>query len=146
MGRTMKWYNFVIYVQLFLSAIVCAVNGVNYCSGSHYGSEAAKYVYAYYGNGLRMLDLLMGVSSLALAVLAIVVRQKLKNFKADGPKWYINLLALSIIQVVLYIILVYMITSVMALDSTLTANLVVSVVMLFANKKYFDNRMDLFVN
>jgi heme/copper-type cytochrome/quinol oxidase subunit 2 len=145
MEQSMKWYKFVIYVQLFLSAIMNVANAVMYFSGSHYDGMAQQ-VYLYFGNGLKMTDLMMGIVSFVLAALAIVVRQKLKNYKTDGPKWYINYLALSIIVSVVYIILVYMITGVMSLDSSIAAQLAVSLVLLFANKKYFDNRKHLFIN
>lgn len=146
MERPMKWYKFVVYVQLFLAAILNLVNAVIYCSGLHYGSRSvAEQVYAYYG-GMKWIDLLLGICSFACAVLAIVVRQKLKNFKMDGPKWYIILLALELIASLMYIILTYMLTRIMALDASIVTQIAVSAVLIFANKKYFDNRMDLFVN
>lgn len=143
MEHSMKWYKFVIYVQLFLSALINLYTAVMDFTGGNYGSEA-DMVYAYYG-GLKVLDVLMGIVSLALAVLALIVRQKLKNYKADGPKWYISLLAFSIIVSVAYMLLVYLVTGVQVLDSSIVVSLVGNVILLTANKKYFDNRKDLFI-
>lgn len=142
----MKWYKFVIYVQLFLSAILNMFNAASFCTGLQYGSRSgAEQVYAYYG-GLKWLDILMGLCSFALAVLAIVVRQKLYHYKMDGPKWYIKLLVLDFILSLAYIILAYMLTRIVALDASMMIQLVISAALILANKKYFDNRMDLFVN
>ncbi len=146
MERPMKWYKFVIYFQLFSSALVNIISGVSFCTGLYYGGgDAATHVYAYYGS-LRWIDLFMGICSFALAAMAIVVRQKLKNFKKNGPEQYLLLLILGVLIQAEYAILASLIIGEMVLNTSIIVQIATSVALIFANKKYFDNRRHLFVN
>lgn len=42
---SMKWYNFVIWFQLFVSALFSLYNAVRYFTGAHYGEGSAELVY-----------------------------------------------------------------------------------------------------
>ena len=86
----MKWYKFIIYVQLFLGALSNVINGFMCLTGAHYGSGMADYIYDYYGFGLRIIDILMGVVSIGLAVIAVLVRQQLARYKKNSPMMYLG--------------------------------------------------------
>ena len=73
----MKWYKALIYVILFLSALMNAAYGITLLTGAHYDGMAAL-VYMAFGS-LRTLDGFVGLLSIALAVAAIVTRQKLAH-------------------------------------------------------------------
>ena len=45
----MKWFKFVIWVQLFLSALSTLISGIQCLSGGHYGDQADA-VYAMFPN------------------------------------------------------------------------------------------------
>ena len=89
----------------------------------------------------------MGIACLALAVLAIFTRQKLANYKSDGPKLLIMLYAGNIAVSLGYVLLVMIIVGNDVVDiSTIVPSILVSIVMMAVNKTYFDKRKDLFVN
>ena len=114
-------------------------------TGAHYG-EMASTVYAYFSS-LKTIDMIMGVACVALAVLAIITRQKLANYKNDGPKMLIMLYAGNIVVSLGYVLLVMAVVGTDVVDiSTIVPSLIVSVAMMAVNKTYFDKRKDLFVN
>ena len=61
----MKWYKFLIYFALFAGAVLNAISGIQMLTGAHYGG-VADYVYAIF-DGLQIVDVLMGLATLALA-------------------------------------------------------------------------------
>ena len=88
----MKWYKFLIYFGLIVSPILNLVNAFNYITGNIYSSQtngevSAAIIYAYYGLGLKVLDVLYGVLMIGFAVLALVLRNKLANYKSDSLKY-----------------------------------------------------------
>lgn len=141
----MNWYKFLIYVALFLGAISNAYAGIQLITGGQY-QDMASWVYLYYPS-LKMIDVVIGIVSIALAIFAIVVRQKLANFQSDGPKMLLMLYIGSIAMSVIYLILVAGVVGSGIVDaSTMIPSLAVSVVMVIVNKMYFDKRQHLFIN
>ena len=121
----MKWYKFVIYVQLFLSAALNGINGLQvFFEGIDYGSTE------------RML---YGLCTLGLAIWALVIRSGLKNFKANAPKQYYVFLFGGIILNLLFGYGIYN-----------TANFIGSIIgvgiVVACNVVYFNKRKHLFVN
>lgn len=141
----MNWYKFLIYVALFLGAIGNAYTGFQLLTGSHYEGMSSM-VYAYYPS-LKTIDIVVGAATIALAVFAIVVRQKLANFQSDGPRMLITLYVGSVAVSVIYLILVMGVIGSDVIEiSTLMPSLSVSIVMAIVNKIYFDKRQHLFIN
>ena len=140
----MKWYKFVIYFQLFLAALVNLGGAGMYLTGSHYNGQA----YAVYGvfPALKTIDILMGIVSLLLAVSSIIIRQKLAHYKTEGPSWYLIMLGVSAVSTLVYVVLASIITGINVLDTSTIASIATNIVMIFANKVYFDKRMSLFTN
>lgn len=143
----MNWYKFVIYFQLFASALVNFGLGFSYMLGLRYGDGAASMVYAFY-RGLKGVDIITGIMTWAVAAMAIVARQKMKNFKRDAVTWYLLILGGNIFISIFYLAAVRIVTGLnMAGESGQSiVSIFVSVVMIILCKIYFDKRKSLFVN
>lgn len=145
---SMKWFKFAIYFQLFLSALISLMSGVSYLTGANYSTTGLVTLEEVYSTfpGLRAVDLIVGVGLLALAVLAIAVRQKLAHYRRGAPKLYLMLLGADVALSVLYLLACSAMLGTLLLDASTISELVVSAVMIGANKVYFDKRAGLFVN
>lgn len=75
----MKWFKFIIYFQLFLTMVTCVINAITYFSGLHYGGTMdAAMVYAYYGTGLKIIDIFFALVYIGIGVLAFL---SVKNWR-----------------------------------------------------------------
>ena len=145
----MKWHNFLIYFSLWVSAVMNVRNGFMMFTGAHYGGEnEARMVYNFF-DGLKSVDVIMGLLFIGMAVFAIVTRFSLAKFKEKGPKLLLAVYALNAVLSLGYPLLASAVTG-MALselmDSSAVGNIVGAVVMIFINKTYYDKRAHLFVN
>lgn len=147
----MGWFNFIIYVQLFLNALLNGISSFQLFTGAQYKQNSysmADYVYRHFP-GLETADKLYGVGVLALAIFAIVVRFMLAGFKKIGPTCYFILLALNIVFAFIYLGAAASILHVSLGDLLTTnfyANVLGSVILFAINIVYFKNRKHLFVN
>lgn len=143
--NSMKWYTFLVYVGLIVGAISYVYTGVQMLTGAHYDGNAV-YVYAAYP-WLKAVDMIIGLGSIAIAVLAIVTRQKLVNYRSDGPKFLIIYYSAAAILAVIYILIISIPGGQIAANiMTMIPSLAVSVLMIYINKSYFDKRKDMFIN
>lgn len=144
----MKWFKFVIYVQLFASAVVNLYNAFSYLSGMFAesltaGMLTAQELYAYMP-GLGALLTVLGILHIGAAVFSIVVRQWLAHHQ-----WRVvlGLYAVCAIQIVINVItmvgLLILNASAQAAVALLPGVITV-VVMIILNKIYFDKRRSLF--
>lgn len=62
----MKWFHFVIYFQLFVSALVGLWNGFQLLTGRIYGENTDR-VYSYF-SGLKGVDTIIGICYIAIAI------------------------------------------------------------------------------
>ena len=147
----MKWYKFIIYVQLFLSALSGLVNGIKYITGSVYG-DLAERIYAWLPS-MKTVSTITGILMLAAAVVAIIARQKLAGFKHDGPMFYYITCGLGIASSLIYGIALYAEINrygsseyASQFFSGCISGVAVSVGLLIANIIYFGHRKDMFTN
>lgn len=140
----MQWYKFVIWVQLFLNALLNIVSGIMTMTGAHY-QEQATVVYMVYGS-LKGLDIVIGIMMLVLAGGAIWVRQMLSKFQKMGPTAYVILLASNGIVNLIYAIMVSAITRLNAFSATVISQIVASIALCICNYIYFNKRKSMFVN
>ncbi|MBP3621730.1 MAG: zinc ribbon domain-containing protein [Lachnospiraceae bacterium] len=148
----MKWYKFVIYFLLFLSAILNLFGGIAIMTGAHYtdstGENYADWIYDVF-SGLKAIDIIMGVICIALAIYALFVRAMLAEYKQIGPKLFIAMYAIDIVTMLIYAILVACVTS-LSIGDVMTIidikDVVINIFWIVINKIYFDNRKHLFVN
>lgn len=143
----MKWFKFIIYVQLFLNMLLQLSTAVRLFTGSYYGGEA-DYVYFLY-DGLQTMDVIFGIIFIGLAVLAFMARQALAKFKANGPKLYFGLLIANVGVALLYIIVGSLVTGIpiqLLIDASLIGQLIGAAILICVNVVYFRKREHLFVN
>lgn len=147
----MKWYNFVVYFQLFANCATNFLTALSAFTGSMYGAEVDA-VYSAYPD-LPLINTIYGVFLLFCCVTAIVARQKLYAFSRSGPKFYYIHLVVTVVASALYTIA----AGSMAFDNpeasaylpdifSVLSNVVTTSVIIACNIKYFDKRKDLFVN
>lgn len=142
--RGMKWFKFIIYFQLWVGMLANLVDAGKYFTGGFYEGNA-ELAYAYYP-ALKLLDIVMGIFCLTFAVYAVVVQRSLAKFRAKGPKMYYILLGASIAVTLLYLLVGSIILGESVFSLDIGVSLIVSVVMIFVNIQYFNNRGHLFVN
>lgn len=139
----MRWYKFIIYVQLFLYAVVSLGNAAMIFTGTALGgSEYTELAYAFFP-GLKPLMLFVGVATLVLAVWAIVVRQWLASYKFKGV---LGLYGLNIVTTVVNLISAFGVVSIVGeqLQPTSVSSAISGIVLLLINMKYFSRRRHLF--
>lgn len=149
----MKWYKFVIWVQLFLSALSFAVTTFQLAQGAFtfvsgvFPSFAAAYGYVP-GEWVlfTVFNAVFAVLFCALAVMCIVVRQELAAFRRVGPMHYYVLMGAIIGVQLLYIVIQSLMMGTLLMNPAAFSGLFFAVAMIFINKAYFDKRMHLFVN
>ena len=145
--RGMKWFKFIIYVQLFLAAIMNTLTAVSVLSGNVYSGKAEQ-VYSTFPK-MKGADIFYGVCLLAIAAFAIFVRFRLAGFYRNGPAMYYSLQVASLVVSVGYVFIASLILGVSfgsMMNVSSSASLVTSIVMLVVNINYFGKRSDLFVN
>lgn len=147
----MKWYKFLIYFALIAGAVLNLANGIMMVTGGIYsvqtgGQATADLIYSMYGMSLKMVDMFYGIVLFAIAVLAIMARNKLANYKNDGPKFLYLVYGISLGVVLVYNILVGAITGVGIFNVTTVTQLFIQGIMIYANIVYFNKRLHLFVN
>lgn len=145
----MRWYKFVIWVQLFLNALLNIVSGIMTMTGAHYQGQATV-VYMVYGR-LKGLDIVIGIMMLVLAGGAIWVRQMLSKFQKMGPTAYIILIASNGIVSLIYVIMASAIIRLNAFSATVISQIVAGIVvasiaLCICNYIYFNKRKSMFVN
>ena len=154
----MNWYKFIIYFSLFAGAVISVVLALVLFTGSHYGGYA-DIVYMFFGS-LRVFDVIFALVFLALAVMAIYVRQKLAHFRRDAPRLFYMLIVASGAANLIYVwglfLLLASATSawldtsslydVTSVVSATIGTIVGCAISLGINVTYFEKRAHLFVN
>ncbi|MBD5097560.1 MAG: zinc ribbon domain-containing protein [Lachnospiraceae bacterium] len=144
----MKWFKFVIWVQLFLNCILNIYNGYRISMGKHYNVDD-RYLQKIYNmfDGLQTIDITVGIMMMALGVYAVITRFFLAGFKKHGPFMYHLCIFFNILVAVIYCILVKATVVGIELNlSSMISNAVVMITLLICNIVYFGKRKHLFIN
>ncbi len=146
----MKWFKFVIYFQLFFTAVYQLISAYIISTGRHYineyGNNVSDLVYEVFP-GLQSLDTTMGVLMIVLAVYAIITRFMLSGYKKAGPPMYIVFYILGILISGYYLIRARSVASEVELDLTeYYVQVVYNIIIMALNIVYFNKRKELFVN
>lgn len=144
-ANNMKWYQFVIYVQLFLAAIAKGFEGIRTMTGKQYGDDK-NLVYLFYGSGLKVTDILYGIVCIGFAVAAILVRQMLAKKKVNAPKYYLLYSGMTTVAALGYSILFFIFTKQSSQIISAVISLIVIGIYIVLNYVYFQKRNHLFVN
>ena len=146
----MAWYKFLIYFSLIAGAIINFIYSFGYISGSIYlvqtnGEFYAEQIYAYYGKNLQVVDVFYGFFLIAFAILSLVVRHKLANYKPDSLKFVKIFYSISVAVPFLYDFSVAKIIG-QSLSVQTVIYAIFGLIFLLLNIKYFNKRSHLFVD
>lgn len=144
----MNYYKFAIWVQLFLGALVYAVQGLGLLFGFWYEAVSginAQWFYLFFP-AMHIVDILFGLLYLAMAVGAVYTRQQMAHFKKNGPDLYYLFLIAGMVLSFLYAVLQGIICSTGSGISSVIGSLVGSGVMLVLCRIYFEKRRSMFCN
>ncbi len=143
---TMKWYKFVIWFQLYVSLITGFFNGLSMITGSVYSNAGgdAAVIWASHP-GLQYIDWSYGLVLIGWAFFALYVRQRLANYRTDGPKLYLLFLIINLAAVLVYNLIGGLIVGGLDVAGLLMTALC-NVLLIWLNRTYFKKRQHLFVN
>lgn len=146
----MKWYKFLIYFSLFAGAVLNALTGISYLTGSVYATLGHGYVdaaavYDFYGETLQMLDLVFGVALIALAAFGIYTRFQLAGFKRNAPLFLYTLYAASTLLPLIYNIAVFLLFGIDVDFASEIGSLVGVAINIWLNFIYFRKRAHMFI-
>lgn len=143
----MNWYKFIIWFQLFASALLALGNAIRLFTGMNYDGSA-RAVYLMFG-GLQALDIVTGLFMLVLAAAAVFIRFELSAFKRDAPLHYLIYLGVSLAANLAYTLLFAMIVGAGLfdlIDAPAVGNAIGLFGLIVLSKIYFDKRKAMFCN
>jgi len=139
----MKWYKFLIYFLLFAGALLNLLYGVGYLTGKIYevtvDGVTREMVYWYWGDELHILDIIYGILLIAVAVFAIIVRNKLARFETNALKYLDTLYIAATVIGALYAIALVTVIS-YEISSTEILQVISPIITFGINKDYFAKR------
>lgn len=141
----MRWHKFLVNFWLWFSALTHLAEGVLALSGLMYkimGKDAAE-VYAV-APSMKTVDMYFAIMSIALALIAVSVVKKLKNFKSGSIMNLYAFFALELMCDVIYMIMSAFVSGMSApwFEVILTAVIWAAVFVL--NFVYFKKRESMF--
>lgn len=142
----MNWYKFLIWIALWISAAVNILFGFQYITG---GAQTEEMLAAF--PILSTIDLLYGVLTVGMGVLALYTRFALANYKRNAPTlvvvFYTYGLAISLIYNCLNIAVtsstIDQVTLIITLMS-LGTSVIFNIVLILCNHVYFKKRKAFF--
>ncbi|SES93260.1 zinc-ribbon domain-containing protein [Pseudobutyrivibrio sp. C4] len=140
----LKWANFLGYFALWAGALGNLVVGIQYITGLIYGGDA-DLIYDYF-SGLQIIDIIYGICVIATVALSVMTALSIiKRKKQAGMLVCLNYIVQAAVVFVHTIAEAIIIHSFGGVSTAITA-IIVSIVMIFVNRVYFNNRRDVFVN
>ena len=154
----MKWFKFLIYFEMWASALLNIISGITAFLGKNYGADS-DMIYSMFA-GLKVADVVFGAVEILFAVYIIYVRFQLAGFKKNAPGKllivYAAPLIASAVYLVVFFILVYNGVSAMggslfdvvdvSTFSSMVGSIIGTAIMILLTKTYFDKRKHMFVN
>ncbi len=138
----MNWYKFLIYVALWFSAVVNILGAIPYLAGNSQTEEMLAQFPV-----LSTVDLLYGVLTLGMGVLAVMTRFALARYKQNAPKLVVGLYAYGLVISLAYNGIVLAITSSLyePVDLIITGmsvgtSVIINAAMVICNHIYFKKR------
>ena len=141
----LKWAHFLAYFGLWAGALMNLYTAIRYLLGNQYGDQSIV-VYAIYNN-LRALDIFYGICLIVLVVLGCITAVSIIKLKRQSGTFVCLTYLLGALISTIYLICFAMITDVdVAYIASIFSSIFISVVMIFVNRVYFNNRKHIFVN
>lgn len=142
----MRWYKFLIYFSLWISAATNIMYGVRYIGGM----EQTEEMIAQFPM-LKTVDLFYGILTLGMGVLALFTRFALANYKKSAPKLIVGLYTYGFVISLVYNVVVLALTSSIyePVDFIITGmsvgtSFIMNIAMIACNYVYFKKRKRLF--
>ncbi|MCR4567674.1 MAG: hypothetical protein K5769_06460, partial [Pseudobutyrivibrio sp.] len=122
--------------------------GISYLTGSIYEKQGttADMVYGVLGDSLKFLDKSYGFLLICTAVCGILAALSIIKKKKNTRLFVCATYIIAFVTIIVYVAGVNIVTDISAFTPSLSAQLVVSIVMIIINWIYFGNRKDIFVN
>lgn len=149
-NKSMTWFTILINFVLFASAFLFLFNAYYFFSGALH--QKHKTLFYWMHPTLKALDIIMGILFVSLAVYTIYTRIQLIKFSALAPKLLPSVYLTPTIMNAVYLILLFIIigfdfdTSILSYVIHFVPWTVLYIVLVWENKKYIDERSDMFVN
>ena len=142
----MRWHNFQM-VMMIIGSILTVINGISIMSGTEYTRQGlvASSVYSSYP-GLKSCDMFYGVVVIALGVFQFIVRNRLKQFRRNGPSSLRIMYILAIGAHLIYLVWASSATSINLFNSSNLGSIASSVILMIINSVYYSKRSELFIN
>jgi len=142
---SLKWYKFLVYFLLFASAFLNAVSAIASFTGITYEiyGVSADLVYGSFP-GMKLVDVLFGVATIGMAIMALITRHALEWNKRKGPRLLCAFYVLPGVLNVLYTVAVSAVTKVTMYNGYMVLVLVGGIVMAIINYIYFKKRKNMF--
>lgn len=142
----MKWYKWVIWVQLFLTALSSVFMGISLLTGKQIVD--VSFIYTLLGT-LKVLNVIFGIIYVVLAVMSILVRNQLAHYKTGAPSNFLHLLIILWVVGVVYPIIVSLVTNTFSVFGDILKtipSIIFFVIYYTLNRTYFKKRESMFCN
>ena len=140
----MKWYKFIIYVQIFGNVLLCLYYAYETFAWLNYGMNT-KIAYEIYG-GLKGLDYIMGTVYILYAVSLLFIRHQLWKYRKNAPKLYLMFYCVFAVVRILYLGMQGVIVNANFIDFQAIMDIIYPVIYIVLNHIYFKKREYLFIN
>lgn len=140
----MKWHKFLIYFNLWVSAISALASGMMMMTGAHYDGMADDVYYMF--GAMKAVDIFFGLFSIGLAILAIVARFALARYQQRGPKLLMGLYGANAAMALLYAVVASTVTGIEIGELLEVGTVVSSLVWMVINRSYYGKRAHMFTN
>lgn len=137
----MKWYKFIIYFQLFASALMYLFSGISYL-GELTGNSLESVLW---GTKWKVLCGVLAGAAFFIMAFMLYTRHCLTLYKKGAPSLYLCCLVLALLQAVIYVVGIFLITGRFNFDGTDLVTLLEAGMMIVLNGIYFKKRKHLFV-
>ena len=139
-----KWYQFIIHGYLYIAAILGVIIGAVAIGGQLY-ADMTEVFYGLFPM-LQVVNVFFGVMQLILAVIALFVRDQLAKWRVNGPLFLLLYQIFGLLYYAAYIAGTSLVLGTLALDWMSGGYVLLQIVLIVVNKRYFDRRRDAFVD
>ena len=144
----MKWFKFIIYVQLVLAFFMdlflayTIFGGIVYFDGL---TNITAQVYSRFP-ALKFIDISFAVVCVGMAIFSVYIRQKLVNYRLNAGNFYLFFLSVTALASLLYNGLKFLVSGINPFDAIFFFSILETTALLLINFDYFRKRKHLFIN
>lgn len=146
--KPLKWHYFMIYFSLWVGAFSTFVEASRFTNGTMY-DKASNLIYRAFPY-MRWLDISYGTILIITSVYQVVIRFQLANFRNTAPQKLLYLYTVRAVSCFAYMLMATMVTGFSFIQPSnvgaILVYLMITIIWLLINKRYYDNRKELFVN